>query len=272
MLLLSGVPILLATRDPHETVRTRVHIAPTFAAIVLEGIAVPGCYAVEEALSTQLSQPVWHDDQHGVAVVVLTALLTLAMQTQEPHTRIRVGLVGLGVSGIGIAKLLHVAGVRQLWGTDPHDNGCQRLTQLGGTATTVEEVMREAEVIVVTSAAPGFRRPDLVRRGQTLLALSSFSPELEEAARAAEARYVADDQRLTTALVFPGIIRGALDACRTRITDAMKIAAAVAIMRHCRGTDLLPSVLDPAPHLHVAHAVQDCATREQTEPVRVKGP
>jgi len=142
MLLLSCVPILLDTRDPHETVRTLVHIAPTFAAIVLEGIAVPGCHAVEEALSTQ----------------------------------------------------------------------------------------------------------------------------------AAEAQYVADDQRLTTALVFPGIIRGALDVCSTRITDAMKIAAAVAIMRHCRGTDLLPSVLDPAPHLHVAHAVQDCATREQTEPERGKGP
>jgi malic enzyme len=132
--------------------------------------------------------------------------------------------------------------------------------------------MRETVVIVVTGAAPGFLRPDLVWRRQTLLALSSFSPELEEAARAAEARYVADDQRLTTALVFPGIIRGALDAFSTRITDAMKIAAAVAIMRHCRGTDLLPSVLDPALHLHVAHAVQDCATREQTEPERVKGP
>ncbi len=116
MLMLSGVPILLDTRDPHEIVRTLAHIAPTFAAISMEGIAAPACLAVEEALVAQLRQPVWHDDQHGVAVVVLAALLTLAKHSQQPHTRIHVGVVGLGASGIGIARLLRVAGVRQSMG------------------------------------------------------------------------------------------------------------------------------------------------------------
>ena len=128
--------------------------------------------------------------------------------------------------------------------------------------------MRKAEVIVVTSGAPGFLQPELVRSGQTLLVLSSYTPELAEAARAASAQYIADDQRITSALVFPGLLRGALDARSARITDAMKIAAAVAITHHSRGADLLPSVLDPALHLHVAHAVQDCAAREQIEPDR----
>lgn len=263
MLMLSGVPMLLDTRDPHEIVRTLVHIAPTFAAVVIEGIAAPGCYAVEEALRTQLAQPVWHDDQHGIAVVVLAALLTLAKNRRQPHTRLRVGLVGLGVAGIGIAKLLRVADVRQIWGTDPHDDGCQRLTQLGGTATTIEEVMREAEVIVLTSAVPGCLRPELVRRGHTLLALSSFSSEIAEAAHAVDAAYIADDQRHTSALVLPGMLRGTLDARSSRMTDAMKIAAAVAIMQHSRDAALLPSVLDPSLHLHVARAVQDCAAREK---------
>ncbi len=211
----------------------------------------------------QLAQPVWHDDQHGMAVVVLAALLTLAKNLRQPHTRLRVGLVGLGVTGIGIAKLLRVADVRQIWGTDPDDDGCQRLTQLGGTATTVEEVMREAEVIILTSATPGCLCPDLVRRGQTLLARSSFSSELAEAAHAVDAAYIADDQRLTSALVLPGMLRGALDACSPRITEAMKIAAAVAIMQHSGDATFLPSVLDPSLHLHVARAVQDCAVREQ---------
>ncbi len=128
--------------------------------------------------------------------------------------------------------------------------------------------MREADVIVVTSGAPGFLRAGAGAERANAHCPLFFHPELAEAECAAEAQYIADDQRLISALVFPGLIRGALDARSTRITDAMKIAAAVAITHHSRGADLLPSVLDPALHLHVAHAVQDCAAREQIEPDR----
>ena len=264
---LSGVPILLGTSDPTEIVRTLVHIAPTFAAISMEGIAAPACFAVEEALSAQVRQPVWHDDQHGAAVVVLAAVLTLARRSRHALKRLRVGLVGLGAAGIGIATLLRTAGVRHVLGIDPREDACRRFAHLGGCATTLEEVMQEAEVVVATIGAPGSIQPELVRRGQTLLALSPLASEIApDAARVVGAQYVADGRMLTSALVFPGLLRGALDAGSTRITDAMKLAAAEAIAHQSEGPLLLPSALDPVLHLRVAHAVRDSAQREQAGP------
>lgn len=270
---LSGVPILLRTSDPTEIVRTLVHIAPTFAAISMEGIAAPACFAVEEALSAQVQQPIWHDDQHGAAVVVLAAVLTLARRDRHALKRLRVGLVGLGTAGIGIASLLRTAGVQHVLGTDSREDACRRFVHLGGHATTLAEVMQEAVVVVATTGTPGSIRPELVRRGQTLLALSHPTPEFAPAAvRAAGAQYVADGQRLTSALVFPGLLRGALDAGSTRITDAMKLAAAEAIAHQSEGPLLLPSALDPVLHLRVAHAVRDSVQQAQAGPATGRPP
>lgn len=271
--MLSGVPILLATSDPTEIVRTLGHIAPTFAAICVEGIAAPACFVVEEALVSQLRQPVWHDDQHGAAVVVLAAVLTLTRRSRHALKRLRVGLVGLGAAGIGIARLLRTAGMRHVLGMDPRKDACLHFALFGGHATTLEEVMQEAEVVVATTGDPGSIRPELVRRGQTLLALSHLTPEIApDAARAAGAQYVADGRMLTSALVFPGLLRGALDAGSTQITDAMKLAAAEAIAHQSEGPLLLPSALDPMLHLRVAHAVRDSVQREQTGPAKGRPP
>ncbi|HXG21356.1 MAG TPA: NAD(P)-dependent oxidoreductase [Methylomirabilota bacterium] len=262
---LSGVPILIGTSDPAEIVRTLAHIAPTFAAISLEGIAAPACFAVEEVLSARLRQPVWHDDQHGAAVVVVAAVFTLARRSRRALTRLRVGLVGLGAAGIGIIKLLRAAGVRHVLGVDPCEHACRRFTHLGGSAATLAEVMQEAEVVVATTGAPGPIRPELMRRGQALLALAHLTPEMMlEVARVVGAPYVADGRRLTSALVFPGLLRGTLDAGSRQITDAMKLAAAEAIAQQSEGPLLLPSALDPVLHLRVACAVRDSARRART--------
>lgn len=271
--MLSGVPILLETSDPTEIVQTLVHIAPTFAAICVEGIAAPACFGVEEALVSQIQQPVWHDDQHGAAVVVLAAVLTLTQRSQHALKRLRVGLVGLGAAGIGIARLLRAAGVRHVLGMDPREDACLHFALFGGHATTLEEVMQEAEVVVATTEVSGSIRPELVRRGQTLLALSHLTPEVAlDAARAAGAQCVSDGRMLTSALVFPGLLRGALDAGSTQITDVMKLAAAEAIAHQSKGPLLLPSALDPVLHLRVAHAVRDSVQREQIAHATVRPP
>ncbi len=125
--------------------------------------------------------------------------------------------------------------------------------------------MQEAEVVVATTGAPGPIRPELMRRGQALLALAHLTPEMMlEVARVVGAPYVADGRRLTSALVFPGLLRGTLDAGSRQITDAMKLAAAEAIAQQSEGPLLLPSALDPVLHLRVACAVRDSARRART--------
>src|SRR5713226_446392 len=153
------------------------------------------------------------------AVVVLAALLTLARRSRQSLKNARSGLVVLGVAGVGIAKLLRAYGVRRVLGTD-----------------------LQAEAVVATTGAPDCSRLELVRRGQAILALSHPEPEISpEAALAVGARCAADGQTLSSALAFPGRLRGALDARISRFTDAMKLAAAAGIAggrgRSPTGTD-----------------------------------
>lgn len=262
--MISGVPILLDTTDPQKIIETLLCIAPTFAAICLEGIAAPGCFAVEDSLIETLQTPVWHDDQHGVAVVVLAALLTLARRYQRSLKTFRIGLVGLGPSGIGIVKLLRSCGVEGVLGADEQAEARVHLTRHGGQPAAVEEVMEEAEVVIATGGAPGSIQPGLVRRGQIIFALSDPAPEITpDAALTAGARYAVDGRTLTSALAFPGLLRGALEARLSRVTDSVKLAAAATIARHTKAPALVPAVLDPVLHLRVAQAVRDVARREE---------
>lgn len=271
--MISGAPILLDTTDPQKIIETLLCIAPTFAAIYLEGIAAPACFAVEDSLTEAMHMPVWHDDQHGVAVVVLAALLTLARRFQRSLKTLRIGLVGLGPSGIGLVKLLQSCGVEGVLGADEQAEARIHLTRHGGQPAAVEEVMEEAEVVIATGGAPGSIPPGLVRRGQVIFALSEPAPEITpNAALAAGARCAADGRTLTSALAFPGLLRGALDARLSRVTDSMKLAAAAAIARHTKAPALVPAVLDPVLHLRVAQAVRDSARREQTEPATGRPP
>ncbi len=176
------------------------------------------------------------------AVVVLAALLTLARRSRQSLKNARSGLVVLGVAGVGIAKLLRAYGVERVLGSD-----------------------LQAEAVVATTGAPDCIRLELVRRGQAILALSHAEPEISpEAALAVGARCAADGQTLSSALAFPGRLRGALDARISRFTDAMKLAAAAGIARQANEAALMPAVLDPVLHPRVAQAVGDAAQRERT--------
>ncbi|MEE9282216.1 MAG: malic enzyme-like NAD(P)-binding protein [Myxococcota bacterium] len=257
---LSGVPILIPTRDTERFIETVIQISPSFGAINLEDIAAPECFEIESRLAAELPIPVMHDDQHGTGVVVLAALLNAMREIDARLELMVVGIIGLGAAGMGIAKLLRAYGVKGLVGSDTNPEALRRLERLGGESLRLERVMEESQVVIATTGRPGLISPELVRKDQILLALSNPSPEIEpQVAREAGARFAADGRSLNNALGFPGIFRGALQARARRINDAMKVAAAEAIAEFAEPGELVPSLLSVDVHHAVSDAVEQAA-------------
>ncbi len=253
---ISAIPILVDSTDNEVIVNTVKSIAPTFGAIQLEDIAAPQCFEIEKRLQTELKIPVLHDDQHGTAVVVLAVLLTLAKRIDLKLTTCRIGIIGLGAAGLGISRLLFAFGAKEILGTDIRADAVQRFQGLGGRASNLDGVMAEADVVITTTGVPGLIKPETVRHGQTILALSNPDPEIDpEVAMANGARFAADGRTINNALAFPGLFKGALEADATSFTDAMQIAAAVAISGQTKADNLVPSILDREVHKAVAQAV-----------------
>lgn len=258
---ISAVPVLIDSTDSDEIVRTVKAIAPTFGAIQLEDIAAPDCFLIEDRLKAELPVPVLHDDQHGTAVVVLAVLLTVAQRTDMDLCASRVGILGLGAAGTGIAKLLLAFGVKEILGTDLRSEAMQRLNALGGRADSLSFVLENADVVVATTGKPGLIKPEMVRKGQIILALSNPDPEIDpELALAHGARYAADGKTINNALAFPGLFRGVLNAGARHFTDSMMIAAAQAIVGQTKANLLVPSILDREVHQAVAFAVEKAVT------------
>ncbi|MBE0599156.1 MAG: NAD-dependent malic enzyme [Desulfuromonadales bacterium] len=257
---ISGIPILIQSKDPQVIIDTVRNIAPTFGAIKLEDIAAPECFEIEDVLDSELDIPVLHDDQHGTAVVVLAALLNTTRFSGLMLGKSVIGVIGLGAAGIGISKLLLAYGVKNVIGTDLKDSARQMLAALGGTPGSLDDVMGEANIVIATTGAPGLIKPEMVRKGQVILALSNPNPEIQpEDALAAGAAFAADGKSVNNALGFPGLFRGALNVRATRINNKMKIAAARAIAACAEEGELVPSILHPEVHRKVAEAVERAA-------------
>jgi malate dehydrogenase (oxaloacetate-decarboxylating) len=253
---ISAIPILIDSIDSEVIVDTVKRIAPTFGAIQLEDIAAPQCFEVEQKLQRELKIPVLHDDQHGTAVVVLGALLTIARRMELKLSSCRLGIIGLGAAGFGIARLLLAFGVKEIIGTDIRADAVSRFEGIGGKASDLRGVMAGGDVILATTGVPGLIKGDMVRSGQTILALSNPDPEIDpEIAKSQGARFAADGRTINNALAFPGLFKGALKAGASRFTNAMQIAAAVAIAGQTKADNLVPSILDPEVHAAVALAV-----------------
>jgi malate dehydrogenase (oxaloacetate-decarboxylating) len=253
---LSGVPILLDTQDPGTIVETVATIAPTFAAIQLEDISAPRCFDIEARLQQRLDIPVMHDDQHGTAVVTTAALLVACRQTGRDLGQAIIGQIGLGAAGMATSKMLMKVTARPILGADISEAALQRLSQAGGQPATLQEMMARADIVIATTGVPGLIKPDMVRPGQIILALSNPNPEIEpDAALAAGAAFAADGKSVNNVLGFPGILRGAIDAYVPSISQEMYLAAAETIAGLAPAGELVPNPLDKRVHRAVAQAV-----------------
>lgn len=254
---LSGVPILLDSKDPQAFIETVVAIAPSFGAIQLEDVGAPACFDIEQALVQRLRKPVMHDDQHGTAVVVLAALLSATRRFNINLKDCVIGQIGLGAAGLGICSLLLWHGARNVLGADLDANALARLESLGGKRSTLQGVMQQADIVIATTGVPGLIKPEMVRPGQIILALSNPDAEIEpDVALAHGAKYAVDGKVVNNVLGFPGIFKGALEAGAQRITKEMLVAAAEVLSELGGTSGLVPDPLDREVHARVAAAVR----------------
>ncbi|MFV2001342.1 MAG: NAD-dependent malic enzyme [Acidimicrobiia bacterium] len=265
----NAVPIVLDADDPSDVVETVARLAPGFGAIHLEDIATPGVYQVERELQERLSIPVFHDDQHGTAVVVVAAILSAAKATGRDLSDLSFGQLGLGAAGSAIAGLASGFGFKELRGFDPNALGVDRLTEVaepsvdlitGTSDEFLDEVIDNSDVLVMTTGQPGLLDPSRVREGQIIMALTNPTAEINtQDALKAGAVVAADGSIVNNVLAYPGLMRGALDARASAITSSMKRAAAFAIADAAADGELLPDPLDENVHGAVTRAVSDAA-------------
>jgi malate dehydrogenase (oxaloacetate-decarboxylating) len=266
---LNAVPIVLDTKDPQEVIETVVRLAPGFGGIHLEDIATPEVYEIERELERRLHIPVFHDDQHGTAVVVIAAVISAARRIGKPLSEMTFAQVGLGAAGSAIAGLASGFGFHSLSAFDPNPLGIDRLREVaepgieidaGTTTEHFDRMVAEADILVLATGQPGLLKPEQVKEGQIIMALTNPVPEISyRTAREAGAAVAADGSIVNNVLSYPGLLAGALDAKSPSVTAAMKRAAAFAIADAAADGQLLPDPLDQDLHDAVRTAVRTAA-------------
>ncbi|MBI4443951.1 MAG: NAD-dependent malic enzyme [Acidobacteria bacterium] len=258
---ISATPVLVNTKDPKEFVDVVERVALSFGGIHLEDIRIPDCFYIEGELACRLRKPVMHNDQHGTATVVLAALLSVIRQLGvSDYRRLTVAQIGLGAAGFGTAKLLMEYGF-QVIGVDINAQSRQWFTTCGGTTATLEDAMARANIVIAATGVPGLLTKEMIRSGQTILALSNPVPEIyPEEALEAGAAFACDGKMINNALVYPGLFKAALAMNAEQISSGMKIAAAEAIFALTDKEELVPSMFHPDLHRNITEAVKNSAS------------
>jgi malate dehydrogenase (oxaloacetate-decarboxylating) len=280
-----AMPILVDTKDTEEIINTILRIAPTFGGINLEDISAPRCFEIEKRLKEKLNIPVFHDDQHGTAIVVLAALLNAMKVVKKSIHNLKVIINGSGAAGNSIAKLLMSSGIknvimcdrkgalyRGMEARDAEKQSMAEVTNPDNIKGTLSEVIKGADVFIGVSAA-GVLTSEMVRTmnlDAVVFAMANPTPEIfPEEAKAGGARIVGTGRsdfpnQINNVLAFPGIFRGALDIRASEINEAMKVAAAYAIANSISEIDLseeyiMPAAFDRNVQMQVAEAVRKAA-------------
>jgi len=244
-----AVPIVLDVHEPEEIIATVKAIAPSFGAINLEDIAAPKCFEIEERLKAELDIPVFHDDQHGTAVVVLAGLINAAKLTGRNLTDCKFVVIGAGAAGTAIIKLLNLYGAKNIVAVDSRGIVGKSRTDLNAEKTalleyvdasqsgSIEDAITDADVFIGVSRA-GLLTPELVKKmakDPIVFALANPVPEImPDIAKQAGVAIIGTGRsdfpnQVNNSLAFPGIFRGALDHGVKKITDQHKLAAAEAL-------------------------------------------
>jgi malate dehydrogenase (oxaloacetate-decarboxylating) len=281
-------PICLATKDTQAIVETVRALSPGFGGINLEDISAPRCFEIEQKLQDALDIPVFHDDQHGTAVVVLAALMNALKIVGKKLEALKVVIVGTGAAGVAITKILLSAGCKNIIGCDRQGAiyfGRADISEgikLWYAENTNPERLKGAPDLVVAGAdiligvsVPGSISPEAVNRmakDAIVFALANPEPEIRPEQLSEKVAIIATGRsdypnQINNVLCFPGIFRGALDAGATKITEGMKLAAARAISQcvsdsELSETNIVPSPLNRNVAKMVARAVADAARLE----------
>jgi malate dehydrogenase (oxaloacetate-decarboxylating) len=279
-------PICLDATTADEIVETVVRIAPVFGGINLEDIAAPACFEIEDRLKDLLDIPVFHDDQHGTAVVALAALESALRIVDKPMGSLRVVIAGVGAAGVAISKILLEAGVAEIVGVDRKgaiwegrdDLNVAKLwfaenTNQDRREGTLSEVLPGADVFIGVSGPGLITASDLRKMAADpiVFAMANPDPEIRPEEADGLAAVIATGRsdypnQINNVLAFPGIFRGALDVAATSITEGMKLAAAQAIAEvvgdDVRPDYVVPSVFDARVGPLVAQYVADAAVAE----------
>ena len=280
---INAFPICLDTQDTEEIIETVVRIAPAFGGINLEDISAPRCFEIEERLKELLPIPVFHDDQHGTAIVVGAALLNAVKVTGKKKEDCRVVVNGAGSAGVAITKLLLNYGFPHITMCDKTGMLCKgmeglnwmqekmvEVTNLEHKTGTLADALKGADIFVGVSA-PGIVSQEMVasmNKDSILFAMANPVPEImPDLAKAAGARVVGTGRsdfpnQVNNVLIFPGIFRGALEGRATAITEEMKLAAANAIAalvddNELSDENILPAAFDPRVADAVSKAVKE---------------
>ena len=279
----NAFPICLDTQDTQEIIETVVRIAPAFGGINLEDIAAPRCFEIEEALKERLNIPVFHDDQHGTAIVVLAGVINALKVTGRRKEDCQVVVNGAGSAGVAITRLLLTYGFPHIIMCDKSGILCtgaeglnwmqekmMDVTNLEHRTGSLSDAMKGADIFIGVSA-PGIVTKDMVasmNKDAIIFAMANPVPEImPDLAKAAGAKVVGTGRsdfpnQVNNVVVFPGIFKGALEGRATAITEEMKLAAANAIAglvdeKDLNEDNILPEAFDPRVADVVSRAVKD---------------
>ena len=266
---INGVPIALDTTDTQEIIKTVKLIAPNYGGINLEDISAPRCFEIEETLKKETNIPIFHDDQHGTAIVTMAGLINALKIVDKELTDIKVVLNGAGAAGIAIVKLLHAYGVNNMimcdskgaiysgrnFGMNDTKTYVAKWTNKDKVEGSLEEVIKDADVFIGVSVADILTQ-DMVKTmadDPIIFAMANPNPEINpNEAKQAGAKVVGTGRsdfpnQINNVLAFPGIFRGALDVEATHINEDMKKAAVEAIVHLIDENELHPDYCIPGP-------------------------
>jgi malate dehydrogenase (oxaloacetate-decarboxylating) len=281
---IDAFPICLATRDTDEIVAVVKAIAPGFGGINLEDIAAPRCFEIEERLRSELSIPVFHDDQHGTAIVVLAALINALRVVGKGLDEVKIVTTGCGAAGTAVTKILLAAGARAIVGCDedgaifrgrpgltPAKRAYAELTNPGGEHGSADVVLEGADVFIGLSVPGAVTRSGVERMAPDSIVFALANPrseiepeEIEDLAAVIATGRSDYPNQINNVLAFPGVFRGALQVRARTITSEMELAAAHALAHVIPDDELapdyiVPSVFDRGTATSVARAVADAA-------------
>lgn len=282
---IDAFPIALSTNDVDEIVNTVKLLSPTFGGVNLEDIAAPRCFEIEERLKKELDIPVFHDDQHGTAVVVLAGVINSLKLVSKDISKVKIVINGMGAAGTAIAKLLKVAGAGNiipcdkigiLNENDPNVKGyykdIARMFNKNNLTGSLKDALKEADIFIGVSAPNILNSEDIknMNKDSILFAMANPIPEImPEEAKKGGAKIIGTGRsdlpnQINNVSVFPGIFRGALDVQAKEINEEMKIAAAKALAGYIADEKLnneyvLPSALNKDIANDIAKAVKEAA-------------